>query len=70
MVSWMSMNRIDQYPGRGSGNSCLAQKKPVKVTPAPASQLITPMLRPEATPQSRGQPRPPRPAKSAEYPRR
>ena len=21
-VSWMSMNRIDQYPGRGSGSSC------------------------------------------------
>ena len=38
----MSMNRIDQYPGRGSGNSCRAHKNPVNVTAAAASQLITP----------------------------
>jgi hypothetical protein len=45
MVSLMSMNRIDQYPGRGSGNSCRAQKKPVNVTAAAASQLATPTTR-------------------------
>jgi hypothetical protein len=39
--SWMSMNRIDQYPGRGSGNSCRGHKNPVNVTAAAASQLIT-----------------------------
>jgi hypothetical protein len=37
----MSMNRIDQYPGRGSGNSCRGHKNPVNVTAAAASQLIT-----------------------------
>ena len=41
----MSMNRIDQYPGRGSGNSCRAHKNPVNVTAAAASQLITPTAR-------------------------
>ena len=45
MVSWMSMNRIDQYPGRGSGNSCRAQKNPVNVTAAAESQMITPAAR-------------------------
>jgi hypothetical protein len=33
------MNRIDQHPGRCSGNSCQAQKKPVNVTAAAASQM-------------------------------
>ena len=33
-VSWMSMNRIDQYPGRGSGSSCRDQKNPANVTAA------------------------------------
>ena len=31
-VSWMSMNRIDQYPARGSGSSSRAQENPVNVT--------------------------------------
>jgi hypothetical protein len=44
-VSWMSMNRIDQYPGRGSGSSCRAWKTPVTVTTAAASQMITPTAR-------------------------
>jgi hypothetical protein len=44
-VSWMSMNRIDQYPGRGSGNSCRDHKIPVNVTTATASQVITPTAR-------------------------
>jgi hypothetical protein len=41
----MSMNRIDQYPGRGSANLCRARKKPVDVTATTASQLITPTVR-------------------------
>jgi hypothetical protein len=44
-VSWMSMNRIDQYPGRGSGSSCRDRKNPVNVTTAAASQMITPTAR-------------------------
>jgi hypothetical protein len=36
------MNRIGQYPGRGSGSSRRDQKNPVKVTAAVASQMITP----------------------------
>src|SRR5664280_3796497 len=44
-VSWMSMNRIDQYPGRGSGSSCRDQKNPANVTAAAASQMITPTPR-------------------------
>ena len=44
-VSWMSMNRIDQYPGRGSGSSCRDQKNPANVTAAAASQMITPTAR-------------------------
>ena len=39
------MNRIDQYPGRGSGSSCRAQKNPANVTAAAASQMITPTAR-------------------------
>ena len=41
-VSWMSINRIDQYPGRGSGRSSRDQQNPVKVTATAASQMITP----------------------------
>src|SRR5665213_2094630 len=44
-VSWMSMNRIDQYPGRGSGSSCRDQKNTANVTAAAASQMITPTAR-------------------------
>ena len=40
----MSMNRIDQYPGRGS-TPCRDQKNPVNVTAAEASQMITPIAR-------------------------
>ena len=43
--SWMSMNRSDQSPGRGSGNSCRAQNNPVKVTTATPSHMITPAAR-------------------------
>ena len=39
------MNRIDQYPGRGSGSSCRDQKNPANVTAAAASQMITPTAR-------------------------
>jgi len=45
IVSRMSMNRIDQYPGRGSGKSFRAQKNPVNVTAAVASQVISPTAR-------------------------
>src|SRR5271165_5731377 len=38
----MSMNRIDQYPGRGSGSACRDQKNPANVTAAAASQMNTP----------------------------
>src|SRR5271165_974159 len=41
----MSMNRIDQYPGRGSGSSCRDQKNPANVTASAASQMITPTAR-------------------------
>ena len=41
----MSINRIDQNPGRGSGSSCRARKNPVTVTAAAASQKITPPAR-------------------------
>jgi hypothetical protein len=39
------MNRIDQNPGRGSGNSWRARKKPVNVTAAAANQQIAPTAR-------------------------
>ena len=44
-VSWISMNRIDQYPGRGSESPCRVRKNPANVTAAEASQMITPMAR-------------------------
>src|ERR1019366_818634 len=44
-VSWMSMNLIDQYPGRGSGSSCRGQKNPANVTATAASQMNTPTAR-------------------------
>ena len=44
-VSWMSMNLIDQNPGRGSGSWCRAHRNPVDMTTAAASQLITPTAR-------------------------
>ena len=45
MVSWMSMNRIGQNPGRGWGKSCRDPKNPVSVTAATASQPISPTVR-------------------------
>ena len=45
MESWMSMNRIDQNVGRGSGSSCRAHKNPVNVTATVPSQMITPTAR-------------------------
>ncbi len=44
-VSRMSMNRIDQNPGRGSGSSRRDQRNPVNVTAAEASQMIIPMAK-------------------------
>jgi len=44
-VSWRSIQRIGQNPGRGSGSSRRAQQTPVKVTAAAASQMITPTTR-------------------------
>jgi hypothetical protein len=44
-VSWMSMNRIGQYPGRGSGREERDRKNPINVTEAEASQMITPTAR-------------------------
>jgi hypothetical protein len=41
----MSMNRIDQYPGRGSGSSFRDQKNPANVIAAEPSQMITPTAR-------------------------
>jgi len=40
----MSINRIDQYPGRGSGSACRDQENP-DVMAAEASQMITPTAR-------------------------
>ena len=70
MVSRMSMNRIDQYPGRGSGNSCRAQKKPVNVTAAAASQLVTPTTRSHGVVPDNITIRPPIATASARYPTR
>jgi hypothetical protein len=42
-VSWMSMYRMDQYPGRGSRSCGRAQKSPAYVTAA--SQMISPTAR-------------------------
>ncbi len=39
------MNRIDQYPGRGSGSWFRARKNPVSVTAAAASQMSAPTAR-------------------------
>lgn len=44
-MSWMSMNRIGQYPGRGSEREERDRKNPVNVTAAEASQTITPVAR-------------------------
>jgi hypothetical protein len=41
----MSMSRIDQSRGRGSGSTCRAKRKPVNVTGTVASQMITPLAR-------------------------
>ena len=41
----MSIIRIDQSRGRGSGSSFLAQRKPVSVTGTVASQMIMPLPR-------------------------
>jgi hypothetical protein len=41
----MSMRRIDQSLGRGSGSSFRAWRKPVNVTGTVASQMITPTAR-------------------------
>jgi hypothetical protein len=41
----MSMSRIDQSRGRGSGSSWRAQRKPVNFTGTVASQMITPLAR-------------------------
>ncbi|MGB7053579.1 MAG: hypothetical protein WBG41_18595 [Acidimicrobiales bacterium] len=41
----MSVNRIDQYPGRGSDSWCRDQKNPDNVTTAAASQVINPTAR-------------------------
>ena len=41
----MSLIRIDQSLGRGSGRSRRAQRKPVNVTGTVASQMITPVAR-------------------------
>jgi hypothetical protein len=38
----MSMSRIDQYPGCGSGSSRRLQTTPARVTTAAASHVITP----------------------------
>jgi hypothetical protein len=41
----MSISRIDQSLGRGSGSSCRAERKPVNVTGTVASQRISPLAR-------------------------
>ena len=41
----MSINLIDQYPGRGSGSSCRDKKNPANVMAATASQNEYPTAR-------------------------
>jgi hypothetical protein len=43
-LSWMSMKRIDLYPGRDRGSPFRARKKAVTVTAA-ASQVTSPKAR-------------------------
>ena len=70
IVSWMSMNRIDQNPGRGWGNSRRAQTNPVKVTAATASQPITPTARTHGEDPDNIRMRPAIPMANATYPTR
>ncbi len=44
-LSWISMNRIDQNPGRGLGSRCRAQKKLPNATTAAKNQVISPTPR-------------------------
>ena len=69
-MSWMSMNLIDQYPGRGSGNWHRAQKTPVKVTAATASQMINPTARTHGVDPDNITTRPAIATASARYPTR
>lgn len=66
----MGMNRIDQNPGRGPGSSCRAQRRPVNVTAAAASQMITPPARTHAVDPDDITMRPAMATASARYPTR
>ena len=66
----MSINRSDQSPGRGSGSSCRAQKKPATVTAAAASQPITPIARTHDVDPDSMRTRPTKATASARYPMR
>src|SRR5580692_6094563 len=66
----MSMNRIDQYPGRGSGSSCRARKNPVRVTTAAASQMIAPMAKTHGVDPDTITMRPTMPTDNPRYPTR
>jgi len=66
----MSMSRIDQSLGRGSGSSCRAQRKPVNVTGTVASQMITPPARTHDVDPDASAMRPARATASPRYPTR
>ena len=69
MVSWMSMNRIDHNPGRGTGSSCRAKKNAVSVTAEAASHISTPAARIQGVDPDSITTRPAIPTASAQYPR-
>jgi hypothetical protein len=46
----MSMNRIDQYPGRGSESSTRDQKNPTNVSTAAAIHMIAPTAKTHGDP--------------------
>ncbi len=69
-VSLMSMNRIGQNPGRGSGSSWRALMNPVNVTVAAASQTMTPTARTHGVDPDHMMMRPARTTASPPYPTR
>lgn len=66
----MSMRRIDQSLGRGSGSSRRAERKPVNVTGTVASQMITPPAKTQGVDPNANAIRPARATARPRYPTR
>ena len=66
----MSLNRIDQNPGRGSGSWCKDRKKPAAKTTAAVSQTTTPTARSHAVDPNDITMRPTKATASPTYPTR